>query len=101
MAVAKVMEFKGMSKDKYDAVMKELGLDKPNAQWPKGIVTHIAGSIPTGWCVVDVWESQPAWETFLTKQLLPAIDRVGGIPKPEPREFTIANMHGVSAHASR
>ncbi len=93
MAVGLIMEFPGMGQDKYDAVMKELSLDGPDAKWPDGVISHCAGSVEGGWCVVDVWESQAAFDEFLTNQLVPAMERVGGIPQFPPKVFTVHNMH--------
>ena len=101
MAIAMIVEFNGVGIEKYNAVMKELKLDKPNAQWPKGVISHLAGPIPNGFQVVDVWESQATWDTFLTNQLIPAITRVGGIPKPSPRIIAIHNSHGLATPATR
>jgi hypothetical protein len=101
MAVTLVMEFKGMTREKYDAIMRELGLDKQNAQWPKGIISHVAGPLPDGWGVVDIWESQAAFDNFLSNQLTPAFTKVGGIPKPEPRVFTVSNSYGVQIPVTR
>src|ERR1043165_4351447 len=101
MAIAMIVEFKGGGMDKYNAVMKELGLDQPNAQWPRGIVSHVTGPISNGFCAIDVWESQEAWDTFLSQKLAPAINKVGGIPKPEPKVFPVQNAHGLNLHVTR
>ena len=56
MPVSLVIEFAGATQAQYDAVMKELGLplgDK-GGDWPKGIISHMAGSTDDGWCVIDV-----------------------------------------------
>jgi hypothetical protein len=100
-AIMLVMEFEGVPREKYDAVIKELGLDKPNAQWPKGLISHVAGPYSEGWCVVDAWESQTAFDTFFTKQLQPAINRVGNIPKPGVETIKVHNSHGLPIPAMR
>lgn len=90
MAVMFSMEFTGVGIDKYDAVMKELGLDKKAAKWPKGIISHAAGKSQDGMCVVDVWESEAAFGTFREKQLMPAFQKVGGMPEPR---VTVSKVH--------
>src|SRR5436190_3940010 len=82
MAVMYTMEFTGIGTDTYDAIMKELGLDKKGAKWPKGVLSHAAGKSPDGMCVVDVWESEAAFGKFREKQLMPAFQKVGGLPEP-------------------
>ena len=82
MAVLFSMEFAGVQQKTYDAVMKELGLDKKNAKWPKGILSHVAGPTAGGWAVVDVWESEAAFGKFQQKTLGPAMQKVGGMPEP-------------------
>ena len=94
-----ILEFQGVGKEKYDAVMRELGLDKKNAHWPRGVISHFAGPVPGGWCVVDLWESQQAFDTFRERQLQPAFQKVGGIPKPEIKTVPIHLSHIVPSMA--
>jgi hypothetical protein len=37
------MQFTGVDAAKYESVMEELGLQSTNANWPKGIISHVAG----------------------------------------------------------
>lgn len=66
----------------YDAIMEELGLPfGDTGDWPEGIISHAAGSTSDGgWTVVDVWESQEAFDRFLASSLGPAFEKVGGVP---------------------
>jgi len=56
------------NRDKYDeAVRKLAGKDKLEspADWPvEGLLTHIAADGEDGFYVVDVWESQDAFDRF-------------------------------------
>lgn len=101
MAVGLVTRFPGVGADKYDAVMSELGLPFGNAgEWPEGIISHTAGSAPDGvWIVVDVWESQAAFDRFFASRLGPALESVGGMPQPEIVPFQVRNTyrHGREA----
>ena len=92
MAVGLVMQFDGVTREQYDAVMQELGLDKPDATWPEGIVGHVAGPAGDGWCVVDIWESQEHFDRFAQERLGPATQKVG-IQPPQPQAFEVYNMH--------
>ncbi len=89
MAVAFVMEFAALERAKYDAVMKEMGLDRPDVNWPNGLVSHLAGKTADGWCVVDVWESPQAFDAFRQSMLGPAFERVGGLPQPRVTQVDI------------
>ncbi len=80
MAVAIVQDFVGGSQDRYDAVFRELGLDRQPAE---GLILHLAGPAEGGWRVIDVWESEEAFERFRRERLMPAIQAVGNIPRPQ------------------
>ena len=49
---------------------------------PPGGIFHAAGPIEGGWRVVDVWESQQAFDIFLEERLREAMSNVG-TPSPE------------------
>jgi hypothetical protein len=69
MAVCLVLQFPGMNTSKYEAVMEKLGLRSGNPNWPKGILSHVAGSTNDGLCVVDVWESQQDFDFYMKSRL--------------------------------
>ena len=89
MAVCLVMQFTGVDAAKYEAVMKELGLQSANANWPKGIISHVAGFDSDGMYVVDVWESQRDFDEFADSRLKPAFEAVGGLPMPRVTAFNV------------
>ena len=95
MAVGLVMRLPGVGSGKYDAIMQELGLPLGNTgDWPDGILSPAAGSMPDGtWIVVDVWESQEAFDQFLASRLGPAFEKVGGMPQPEMTPFAVHNTY--------
>jgi hypothetical protein len=45
---------------------------------PVGLMLHVAGPTEEGFRVIDVWESEEAWQRFLTERLDPAIAALGG-----------------------
>src|SRR3954467_4338998 len=92
MSVEYVMEFAGVDAAKYDEAMRALGLDGPDADWPRGLLSHTAGATDDGWCVVDVWESDEEFERFATQALGPTLGRIG-IPAPQPRRVEVHNWH--------
>ena len=93
MAVCLVMQFTGVDAPKYEVVMKELGLQSANANWPKGIISHIAGFDSDGMYVVDVWESQRDFDIFADSRLKPAFEAVGGLPMPSVTTFVVHNSY--------
>jgi hypothetical protein len=42
----------------------------------KGLLAHIAGPMPGGWRVIDVWESRAAFNQF-GKKLKPVLKKIG------------------------
>ena len=92
MAIGMILQFDNIGHDKYDAVMKELGLKLgSNAGWPDGVVSHMAGKSATGLTVVDIWESEAHFGKFRETKLGPALAKVGGMPEPKVSTFTIHN----------
>jgi hypothetical protein len=92
MAIGIMLQFDNMGADKYDAVMKELGLKLgSNSNWPDGIITHTAGKTASGWLVLDVWESEAAFGKFRETKLGPAFAKVGGLPEPKVTNFEVHN----------
>jgi quinol monooxygenase YgiN len=93
MAVCLIMQFGGMDTRKYDAVMDKLGLRSATANWPEGILSHVAGMTSEGLCVIDVWESQQDFDAFMQSRLKPAFDAVGGLPQPRVTSFQVQNRY--------
>jgi hypothetical protein len=100
-AVGLIMQFGGVSADQYERVMDHLGLtlhSDSGPNWPEGIISHVAGSrFDGGWTVVDVWESQEAFDRFFDGRLGPALEAVGTLPPPAVSTFTVHNVfrHGT------
>ncbi len=95
MSVAFVLQFDGVGQDKYEAVVRELGLDRMGASWPEGILGHTAGKSVNGWCVVDIWESEAAFTKFRESRLAAAMKKVGGFPEPKVTTFQVYNRHSA------
>ena len=96
MAIALAMRLDGVSQDDYDAVMSHLGLGSPNVDesepWPDGLISHTAGSTDTGWFVVDVWESQDAFDRFFSERLGPALQGAK-VPPPLVTPVSVYNRY--------
>ncbi len=85
MAIAIMFLVPDAGQAEYDSVMAKLG---PGAA---GRLYHIAGPSEDGWRVVDVWETQEAFETFLTERLLPVAREVGFFAEL-PQSFTVYDI---------
>jgi len=73
MAVVVIQEFEG-TVDEYNAVTEKL--DAENNP-PSGLIVHSGADIGGGKLrVVDIWESQEDFQSFVQNQLVPAIAEV-------------------------
>ena len=72
MAIALLIDFPGMSREQYEAVMQELELRN---QPVPGMMLHVAGPNDGGWQAVEVWEAEEAWHTFFNQKYEAAVKR--------------------------
>jgi hypothetical protein len=56
----------------------------------KGVLAHMAGPMPNGWRVVDVWQSEAAFKRF-GKVLMPIL-KESGLPDVEPKFFPLVRF---------
>jgi hypothetical protein len=83
MAVGVFLEFPGVTWEQYEQLVQDLGLSGP----PEGVLIHVCGlTSDGGWRMVDVWESQEAFEQFANELLFPRA-QAHGFPQPSKREF--------------
>ena len=83
MAVSVFLEFPGVTREQYEQLAQDMALSGP----PEGVIVHVCG--PTsegGWRLVDVWETQEAFERFANELLIPHA-QARGFPQPSEREF--------------
>lgn len=83
MAIAVVIDLEGVTAEQHDALIGAMGLDGQSAAAVPGLLVHVAGPTPTGWRVIDVWESEADLERFQRERLLPAAAQIGGLPQPQ------------------
>jgi hypothetical protein len=57
---------------------------------PTGLILHVAGPTDEGFRIIDIWESEQAWQDFRAQRLAPAIAALGGPARPEP---TFRDLH--------
>ena len=81
MAILMIHDVSDSTLAEYDQVMKEL--EAAGHVNPPGRLSHVAARKGSGYLVVDVWESQEAFERF-GQILIPLLERSGGrVPTPQ------------------
>lgn len=98
MAVVLVHQGPTVTQERYDEVVRRLTegrkdrMESPS-DWPvEGLLVHVAGEGPSGFRVVDVWESEEACNRF-GELLGPHLPEVGITDQPElyrPHAFVSA-----------
>ena len=81
-----VLIVEGVEQELYEESIRRL-MGKERAEspsdWPvEGLLSHAAGESPSGFRVVDVWESQEACEAF-GQHLRPVLEEIGITDPPE------------------
>ena len=74
MAILMRAEVRGLTKELYESLM---GQFEPKIKAAPGFVTHVAGPIPGGWVVTEIWESPEQFNTWLTGTVMPAAMAAG------------------------
>lgn len=82
MATVMVMHWPGTTKEHYEALRREVNFEGDK---PTGGKYHVAWATPEGMRVVDVWESEAAFQKFAETRLIPAATKlkIPGQPKVE------------------
>jgi hypothetical protein len=86
--VAFILDFAGGTSAQYDAVIEEMQLDR---RTPEGALYHAAGPTDSGWRVVDVWESDEAFQRFSSEQIAP-IAQAHGLPAPQVQRREVSQV---------
>jgi len=87
MAVVAVFQGPTLTRERYEASVRELTggrprLEKPS-DWPvEGLLLHVAGETPGGFRVIDVWQSEEACRRF-GEALAPIMAKLGLEEQPE------------------
>ncbi len=87
MAVVLIHQGPTVTQDGYEEAVRRLSGGKSRmespADWPvEGLLVHIAGEGPSGFRVVDVWESEEACNRF-GETLGPILQDIGITDQPE------------------
>jgi len=90
MAVAVQLDFRDATLDQYDAINERIGLLPGGPASPRELF-HWVAKVDNGFRVVDVWETQEAFEAFSHERLGPIYEEVGVPHLPEITFFSIHN----------
>ncbi len=87
MAIVAVFQSPSFTAAKYEETVKLLTGGRSRMEnardWPvEGLLAHVAGQGPEGFRVVDVWQSEQAFQSFGEK-LMPILATVGVEGQPE------------------
>jgi quinol monooxygenase YgiN len=90
MAVGLIVEIAGGTQAQYEQVTSAVA---PGNRAPEGLLHHAAGPSESGWCVIEVWESQEAVTRFFQEKLGAALEKAG--MNVQPRFFEVFNTMQV------
>jgi hypothetical protein len=93
MAVAVEMTFRGATTEQYDQIIQKMGLTAGGAT-PPDAISHWVAETDDGLRIVDVWESQEAYEKFAQEKIGPYSAEAGITEPPETRVYEIHNHLG-------
>lgn len=99
MSVVMSMNWAGVTPEQYEVVRETVGWEESA---PVGGEVHVAWFDERGLRVLDVWESEQAFQTFLAERLAPAIEKAGiqGTPEtdfsPLHRRFIAPGVTGAA-----
>ncbi len=90
MAVAVQIDLRGGTLEQYDQVIEKMGLQKGGPGGP-GSLFHWVRKTDDGIRVIDVWESQEAFDSFARSKIGPITQEVGMPNPPEIQFFEVHN----------
>ena len=91
MAIAVMQDFPAGTQQQYDQVVAQLQAKlNLGGHSPQGNLYHTAGPIEGGWRIVDVWESQDAFNAFMG--VLGPMAQSAGVPQPQVTVWPIHNI---------
>jgi len=90
MSTVMLMEWAGITQDQYNQVMRTLDLDKNP---PTGAIFHVAGFKAGTLHVLDVWDSQQAFEKFQKDRLNAAVQKTGITSQPKVQFYPVHNIY--------
>jgi hypothetical protein len=93
MSTVMLMEWAGITQDQYNQVIHNLDLDKSP---PSGGIFHVAGFSGGTLRVLDIWESQQAFEKFQKDRLNAAVQKAGITSQPKVQFLPVHNIYATN-----
>lgn len=90
MPTVMLMEWPGVTQDQYNRVLSDLGLD---TNPPAGGIFHVAGFTAGTLRVLDIWDSQQAFERFQQDRLTASVQKAGITSQPKVLFFPVHNLY--------
>ena len=96
MAVTIIQQGGGFDAETYDKVVAAAGV---NENPPEGLILHTANRSGDQLEIIDVWESEEQYDTFVNERLMPAMREViGEMGEGTPaKRMEVHNMMGSGA----
>ena len=91
MATVMMMQWPEVSREQYEQVRREVNWEN---DVPNGANFHVAGFGSDGFHVLDLWESQEAFESFAQARLMPGVQKAGISGQPQVQ---FAESHAIFA----
>ncbi|MFI6566112.1 hypothetical protein [Streptomyces sp. NPDC050534] len=95
MPIVAVFEVQGMTQAQYEQSVEKVagrpGPVKSPADWPvPGLISHTSAPTADGWLVVDVWESEEAFQQF-GETIIPILQELG-VSDAQPKIYPVFSM---------
>jgi hypothetical protein len=75
----------------YDAISERV---RPHAEEAEGFVVHAAGWTGNGFRIIEIWETQAAFDRFMQEVVMPAVTEVAADAAREPA-VTAYELHSL------
>jgi hypothetical protein len=98
MATVMAMRWQGVSPEQYEAVMDKLALDDDP---PHGGRFHLCGFDGNAMRVLDVWDSQDSFESFMGSRLQAAVQEAGIEGEPQVEFYEAHNAWAPQGQEAR
>jgi hypothetical protein len=89
-AIIRLIQPPGMTREAYDAVDAKVGVE---ADPPEGLIMHCAGEAKGTWQIAEVWESEEDALRFDSDRLVPAIAEITGSSGPPSGGLAVYEVH--------
>jgi hypothetical protein len=89
-------EMHGVTEEMATSVDTEVG-----AAPVAGLIAHVSGPSPTGWRIIDVWESEEDYQRFQVERLNPALQVATRDHTPPSRPFESFAVTSIDRLARR